>query len=65
MGIAKKEAEKLTNIVRIFLKDIAMKFNINKCAHVTMNAGKLVSVDGMVRSSGEVIPVLESKVTNT
>ena len=65
MGIAKKEAEKLTNTVRIFLKDIAMKFNINKCVHVTMNAGKLVSVDGMVRSSGEVIPVLESKVTNT
>ena len=42
-----------------------MKFNINKCAHVTMNAGKLVSVDGMVRSSGELVPVLESKVTNT
>ena len=37
-----------------------MEFGISKCAHVTMKAGKLVSVGGMELSSGEVIPELES-----
>ena len=31
-----------------------MEFGISKCAHVTMKARKLVSVDGMKLSSGEV-----------
>ena len=53
---SKKEAERLTNTVRIFPKDIAMDFG----AHVTMKAGKLVSVGGMELPSGEVIPELES-----
>ena len=56
-----KEAGRLTNTVRTFSKDIAMEFDISKCAHVTMKAGKLVSVGGMELSSGEVIPELESK----
>ena len=43
-GNSEKETEGLTNIVRIFSKNIAMEFGINKCAHVTMKAGKLVSV---------------------
>ena len=59
-GNSGKETEKLTNTVRIFLKDIAMEFGISKCAHVTMKAGKLVSVGGMELSSGEAIPELES-----
>ena len=29
---SKKEGEKLTNTVTIFLKDIAMEFDISKCA---------------------------------
>ena len=37
-----------------------MEFGIGKCAHVTMKAGKLVSVCGMELSSGEVISALES-----
>ena len=37
-----------------------MEFGISKCAHVTMKAGKLVSVGGMELLSGEVIPELES-----
>ena len=37
-----------------------MEFGINKCAHVTMKAGKLVSVGEMELSSGEVTPELES-----
>ena len=57
---SKKEAEKLTNTVRIFLKDIAMEFGISKSVHVTIKAGKLVSVSGMELSSGEVIPELKS-----
>ena len=57
---SEKEAERLTNTVRIFSKDIAVEFGISKCAHVTMKAGKLVSVGGMELSSGEVIPELES-----
>ena len=57
---SKKEAERLTSIVRIFSKDVAMEIGISKCAHITMKAGKLASVAGMERSSGEVIPELES-----
>ena len=56
---SEKEAERLTNTVRIFSKDIAVEFGISKCAHVTMKAGKLASVGGMELSSGEVIPELE------
>ena len=37
-----------------------MEFGLSKCAHVTMKAGKLVSVGGMELLSGEVIPELES-----
>ena len=56
---SEKEAERLTNTVRNFSKDIAMEFGISKCSHVTAKAGKLVSVGGMEISSGEVIPELE------
>ena len=42
-GNSEKEAERF----RIFSKDIAIVFGISKCAHVTMKAGKLVSVGGM------------------
>ena len=56
---SEKEAERVTNTTRIFLKEIAMEFDISNCAHVTMKAGKLVSVGGMELSSGEVIPELE------
>ena len=59
-GNNQKEAERVTNIFRIFSKDIAMDFGISKCAHVTMKARKLVSVTGMQLSSGEVTPELES-----
>ena len=59
-GNSKKEAERLTNTVRIFPKDIAIYFGISKCAHVTMKAGKLVSVGGMELFSGEEMPELES-----
>ena len=45
-GNSEKEAERLTNILRIFSKDIAMEFGISKCAHVTIKARKLVSVGG-------------------
>ena len=59
-GNSKKEAERHTNTVRIFSKHIAMEFGISKCSHVTVKAGKLVSVGGMELSSGEVIPELGS-----
>ena len=59
-GNIEKEAERLKNTVKIFSKDITMKFGISKCVHVTMKAGKLVSVRGMELLSGEVIPELES-----
>ena len=61
-GNSENRAERLTNTVRIFLKDIAMEFGISKCAHVTMKAGKLVSVGGMEFLPGEVIPELESDI---
>ena len=35
-GNSEKEAERLTNIVRIFSKHVAMEFGISKCSHVTM-----------------------------
>ena len=57
---SEEETERLTNTVRIFSKDFAMEFGISKCAHVTMKAGKFISVDGMELLSGEVIPELES-----
>ena len=59
-GNSKKEAKRLTHTVRIFSKDIAMKFGITKCSHVTMKAGKLVSFGGMEISSWKVISELES-----
>ena len=46
-GNSEKEAERLTNTVRIFSKDIAMEFGISKCAPVTVKAKQLVSVGGM------------------
>ena len=60
-GNSKKEAERLTNTFRIFLKDIAMEFGISKCAYVTIKARKVFSVGGMELSSGEVIPELKSE----
>ena len=60
-GNAEEEAASLTNTVRIFSKDIAMEFDISKCAHVTMKAGKLVSVGGMELSSGGVTQELEEE----
>ena len=46
-GNSKKQAERLMNTVRIFLKDISMEFGISQCAHVTVKAGELVSVGGI------------------
>ena len=60
-GNSKKEAERLTNTFRIFLKDIAMEFGISKCAYVTIKARKVFSVGGMELSSEEVIPELKSE----
>ena len=57
---SEKEAERLMNTVRIFSDDVGIEFGISKCSHVTMKAGKLVSVVGMEFSFGEVIPELES-----
>ena len=59
-GNSEIEATRLTNTVRIFWKDISIDFGINKCGHVTMKAGKLVSVGGMELSSREVVPELDS-----
>ena len=59
-GNSEKETKRLTHTIRIFSKDITINFGISKCAHVTMKAGKLVSVGGMELSSEEVIPELES-----
>ena len=46
-----KEAEKLTNTVRIFPKDIRMELGVNKCAHVTMKRHKIVNTGGMELTS--------------
>ena len=59
-GNSKKEAERLTNTVRIFSKNLAMKIGISKCAPVKIKVGKLVSVGEMELLSREVIPELES-----
>ena len=59
-GNSEKEAERLRNTIRIFLKDIAMEFGISMCAIVIMKGGKPDSGSGMELSSGEVIPELES-----
>ena len=54
-GNSNKRLKDLQTPLRIFSKDIAMEFGINKCAHVTMKAGKLVIAVGMELLSGEVI----------
>ena len=59
-GNSEKESERLTNTVRIFSNGIAMEFGIKKCAHVTIKAGKLVSVSGMELSPREATAELES-----
>ena len=46
-GKSEREAERLTNTVRIFSKDIDLEFRLCKCAHVTIKAGKLVSIGRM------------------
>ena len=38
-GNSEREAERLTNTVRIFSKDIDLEFRLCKCAHVTIKAG--------------------------
>ena len=53
-GNSKKEAERLTNTVRNFSRDIIMGYGISKCAHVTIKAGKLVSV-GEIKLSTEAV----------
>ena len=60
-GNSEKGAGRLTDTVTIFPKDIPMEFGISKCSHVTVKAGKLISIGGMELSSGEVIPELESE----
>ena len=37
-----KETNRVTNIIRIFSKDMPMEFGINKCTHVTMKSRKLI-----------------------
>ena len=59
-GNGQKEAERLTNTVRNFLKDIAMEFGVRKSVHFTMKARKILSVGGIELSSGEVVQELES-----
>ena len=54
-GSNEREAEKLTNTVRIFTKNIRMEFAVNKWAHVTMKRGKLVN------KKGEIIEELETE----
>ena len=55
-GNSKKEAQILTNTVRNFSRGIIiMGFGISKCAHVTIKAGKPVSVGEIKLSSGAVI----------
>lgn len=41
-GNSEREAERLTNTVRIFSKDIDLEFRLCKCAHVTIKAGNLL-----------------------
>ena len=59
-GSNKREAEKLTNTVRIFTKDIRMELGVNKFAHVTMKRGKIVNTGGIELTSGQTIEKLES-----
>ena len=59
-GNIEKKSERLTNTVKTFPKDHSMGFGISKCTHVTMRAGKIVSVGRIEPSSGEVILELES-----
>ena len=56
----KKEADIFINTVSIFLKDIAIVSGISKYPLITIDAGKLVRVNGMELSSGKVLPELES-----
>ena len=60
-GKNEKEAERLTNTVNIFTRDIGMEFGIDKCAHATMKRGRLVSVGEMELTSGEIIREIESE----
>lgn len=41
-----KEAERLTDTVRIFAKDIIIEFHTSKCAYKAMKARKLNCVRG-------------------
>ena len=60
-GSNEREAEKLTNTVRILTKDIRMEFGVDKCPHVTMKRGKIVNTGGIELTSGEIIEELESE----
>ena len=56
----KKEADIFINTVSIFLKDIAIVSGISVYPLITIDAGKLVRVNGMELSSRRVLRELES-----
>ena len=58
-GSNEKEAERLTNIVRVFTEDIKMEFGIKECAHITLKRGKVVSKGGMELTSGDIIDEID------
>ena len=49
----KKETDALISTTKIYSKDICMEFGISKCAHITLQRGKVVSEGGLEILDGQ------------
>jgi len=58
-GKNKRELEALTELVRIFSRDIGMEFGLDKCAVLEMQRGLKVETEGIELPSGEVMKEVE------
>ena len=59
-----KELETLIHTVRIYSRDIGMKFGIEKCAVLVMKSGKRQLTDGMELPNKDKIKTLAESETN-
>jgi len=60
-GKDREEVEKLVEVVHVFSRDIGMEFGLDKCAVLTMKAGKKVECDGIELPDGKLIKEADEK----
>ena len=56
-----KETDALISTTQIYSKDIGMEFGISKCAHITLQRGKVVSEGGLEILDGQCIDEVDGE----